>query len=1111
MSTYQHNFRAHDPHLMQGKVLVRGLWSGIKFLAFVALLLIAGWFIFQNHFRSKLLSTLQSKVDLAVAGTGIDADIGDAQFQEGRGMLLSNVELATPGISISANETFLTMPSTMTDLVAGQVRLQAIDMRHVTVELAHDPSRPANFSDLIRRLQDTIKIQPGQQPPVPLMIRDSRLRFVDKGSGAQKTVSDINIDVLPVEHAGKTILQYKVTGKGSDLEKLMLAGFVDPDSKSWNATAELSRMRIHSGMLAALPEDVRRKLAQVRSFGALVDGTFRLQGVLGSGQLPDISGQGVIRELGFDHDRMPAILRNGYAEYRLESGGLLLSNISANLGEARFRDMTFQLENVFNPQNWECRGALDNYYHDGSQRMLSWMKDGAIRFCNDFQMAVRLDVDFYLRGSKDGLYKDVKSKVSDLSSTYVKFPYPVENGSGEFHWKGENLDYELQFPQNSRTLQIKGLLKSPGPRATWHCDMSVLKGAMPFDEKLQLAIDRQGGLGKVVRDFNGNGWVTGSAVFRKLVPDSNKVTKEFNIDLVDVSIKHKSFPYPIESIQGKIRSRDLQIVFENLQGSNGIGKIMCNGHWNPLDGLVTRCVCNNVQMDERLRAALSSQLREVWDGFRPRGTVERLVADMTIPAGTKTTNVTVEANLHSVNDGVRTSNLSIFPTCFPYELKDLAGQIKVGNGDVEIRNFQGKHGRTSVVGEGDGSYSAAGWDVRFSNMLVVALKPDSALLRALPESLAQTIEYLKFKGLLNVKGTMTLAGQYREKARNARLAAARIPNSPIDQAGQRRQGSRLTQATAQRELTIASLQPNISMGWDLSFNMNQAQMFLGIPVENVFGMFRLIGQYGDENFQCRGDLDIDSLTIYNAQITNVKGPMWFDNFQALAGGLINRLPNGQTSVPSVQGQMYGGTVQLDAAISSDKQGRFALQTRIEDADLTQICREFAPGQRDVEGKSYASLRLQGDASGAHTCRGSGSAHLRDARIYELPPIVSLFKVLRVKRADRSAFDSGDIDFTINGETIDLNRMEFNGDAISLIGNGQTNTSHDLNLNFYSVVGRNRLKIPLLSELYHRGSQKFLWIKVRGNAKDPQMTTEVLPELNDSIRQLYGENASPVLN
>ena len=114
----------------------------------------------------------------------------------------------------------------------------------------------------------------------------------------------------------------------------------------------------------------------------------------------------------------------------------------------------------------------------------------------------------------------------------------------------------------------------------------------------------------------------------------------------------------------------------------------------------------------------------------------------------------------------------------------------------------------------------------------------------------------------------------------------------------------------------------------------------------------------------------------------------------------------------------------------------------------------------------------------------------------------LLQIFRVKDFNDVAFDSGDIFFSVTGENIDIDRMEFNGDVVSIIGNGRANTDHELDLNFYSVVGRNNINIPLISDLYRRGSQKFMWINVGGTIQNPKVTNEILPELNGPLKQLF---------
>jgi hypothetical protein len=316
-------------------------------------------------------------------------------------------------------------------------------------------------------------------------------------------------------------------------------------------------------------------------------------------------------------------------------------------------------------------------------------------------------------------------------------------------------------------------------------------------------------------------------------------------------------------------------------------------------------------------------------------------------------------------------------------------------------------------------------------------------------------------------------------------------------------------------LVRPTAEPTSNMKWDLRFDTTQAKMNIGLPVENVFGSVKLRGEYDGENAVCEGELAIDSLTVYDAQITKISGPIWLDNTQAATGQFAKTLsslpqyqgtiPNETQTVRSLSAKMHEGVLQLDSQILSGGTGDYFVQATLNDACLATACREFGAKLDNIEGHSYAALTLEGDYSGIHSQRGHGFIKLRNAKIYELPAFVSLLKLLKVRQLTRTAFDSSDIDFTVRGDEIHFDRMEFIGDAISLIGNGKMNLNQDIDLNFYSVMGRNKINIPLLSELYRAGSQKILWINVLGTLENPRTERHMLPQLaklNDSLKQLF---------
>ena len=210
---------------------------------------------------------------------------------------------------------------------------------------------------------------------------------------------------------------------------------------------------------------------------------------------------------------------------------------------------------------------------------------------------------------------------------------------------------------------------------------------------------------------------------------------------------------------------------------------------------------------------------------------------------------------------------------------------------------------------------------------------------------------------------------------------------------------------------------------------------------------------------------------------------------------------------SLSGILHKGVVRLDAHMNTFGKNEFFVQTTMADGCIATACQEIAPELKNVTGHSFAAFKMTGDYSGTHSHRGSGSIQLRDAQIYELPLFVSLLKILNIRQLTRTAFDSSNVDFKVLGERIIFERMEFIGDAISLLGEGEMNLDWDIDLNFYTVIGRNRINIPLISQLYRASSQRTLAIKVDGKLDDPRTHSTVLPEFNENLKQLFNPDNS----
>ena len=235
------------------------------------------------------------------------------------------------------------------------------------------------------------------------------------------------------------------------------------------------------------------------------------------------------------------------------------------------------------------------------------------------------------------------------------------------------------------------------------------------------------------------------------------------------------------------------------------------------------------------------------------------------------------------------------------------------------------------------------------------------------------------------------------------------------------------------------------------------------------------------------------------QINSIRGPIWLDQQQCAIGSLAqNAQPNEKPR--SISCDFYAGKLRIDGRIDLTDQQPFFLEANVASCDMESLSDDLIPRHKNLFGTGYGAVRLAGDRSGRHSWRGAGNVNLRNARI-EVPLMSAVGQVVRVADFERTVFDESNVDFEIRGDDVDLNQIEIIGRPISLIGNGKVNRNQEIDLDFYTILGRNKVNIPIISDLYHAGSQQFLHIKVDGNIDNPQTHKTVLPGINEPLKKL----------
>jgi hypothetical protein len=392
-------------------------------------------------------------------------------------------------------------------------------------------------------------------------------------------------------------------------------------------------------------------------------------------------------------------------------------------------------------------------------------------------------------------------------------------------------------------------------------------------------------------------------------------------------------------------------------------------------------------------------------------------------------------------------SITIKPSWLPYQLDEVVGEVNFRDGVVELHKVSGKHGDASVELTGQFETSPdEQWQFQATDIRVEHLRANHELVAALPPRLGSAISKLKFQGAVYISGQFGMQG-------------------------------------------MLGLDRPLASSWDLDLDVEDGTADCGVRLEHIRGGIHLGGSLSQHGHVSRGQLDIDSLFYKGVQFTDIKGPLTIDDQFLSLGEKVRREQDEPLPGP-VRAEAIGGIVVASGRVSMQEGNAFDLSAELFDADLAKAIQELAPARPDISGQVFASLRLYGNAAGAHTVKGVGEVQLRKADIYRLPVMLRLLALVKVKQPDRTAFTSSDVDFRVEADRVYFDRIDFNGDAINLRGRGEMTMDRAINLSFTtSVLQRDGSLDRLLKPLFQESGGLFE-VSVTGTVDDPIVTRSV---------------------
>lgn len=619
------------------------------------------------------------------------------------------------------------------------------------------------------------------------------------------------------------------------------------------------------------------------------------------------------------------------------------------------------------------------------------------------------------------------------------------------------------------------------------------------------------------------------------------------------------------------------VTLKNFEAVHDGGRLWMSGESKAVAGTPDRKLSVNVQgencpIDTELRAGLKAMKMDtladqlglsgeitfgsdidIWERAKPPAT-EVMAAGGMLPA---------EPPFDPTNDLKVAFNFrgpSACPTAFPYDLHDLAGVLRYQHGRLELQDFSAKHGRSTLkLGAADVRLDRGGVWANVGGVQVAPLEVDKQLLKTLPAAAREPLEKLNLRGpaelhvkhlVVSVPGTEPLPSH--EPVQQAsftgqpgidrwqptldrlpfplRLPAIverhLPPGRPV-----------VTATTGLLPLTLPwhpaadkviarphpTDHPQPVVYWNATLKLKGAAVELGVPCDDVYGGVASEGRYDGTDFgTAMGNAWFDRATVAGQPLTDVKA-----SYRVVPALPDPKQPT-RTLPPAVvfrdlAGTAFGGTLGGQARVELTDKGRIQLWLNATGVKLEELAKHHKLGAGELKGDAQATVLIEttpDPKTGKMVLGGTGQIDVPQGRLYNLPVLLELVKVLKGQTPDGVAFEEAHATFDLKGDRVHVTQLDLLGAAVSLGGSGEMDfTGQDVRFEFYTIWSqtlRRWLTTPFgeVTGLLSGGLFKIELTRVNG-----QFVTKahMLPAVTDPVkavaerwRHRWGKDALPTV-
>jgi hypothetical protein len=923
----------------------------------------------------------------------------------------------------------------------------------------------------------------GRSPPIKVI--GGNVRIVDRSQGNRQPISlrDLQFDLhedarlaeavgLPADlrdGKGRAIrppLQVRGKISGDHVERVAVRGAFDPRRGMFHIEGEIEDLNISPKLIDGLPRDVADELKDLPDVRGRVSCIWRVHNVVAQGESPKFEVRGNVADGRVDHAKLLYPVTDIAADFLATEKGIEVTNLSARFGSADFR----------------AKIQSEGYAPDSPVRIdlhtdgLSWTADlvkalpeKSVQMWKAFRPEGTFSGDWSLVFDGETWKPEGKLKATNLSFAYRDFAYSVRDGEAEVELADDRLTIVGTAQSSGVPISFEGEIDHPGEG--WHGWGEVhASDPIPIDDRLIAAFKPTSQ--DVIRRFEPSGHAKMEARIER--SESGKLSTDYNVELVNCSIRYRDFRYPVQNVCGKFRVINGVWTIEKLTGSNDSARIECKGKFGPSPAPFKQAArgaqdqlldldftVRDLVFEPELHQALTPSGRQLWEDFKPQGQIDLLRTKLRWRPGEKDVRLDVDAYKTTPRSASDSHAIQVKPTWFPYSMAIHRGQVHYSQGVLTFKDIEATHGRTTIGVEGDCAVGGdEGWTVRLDKITASQLEIDHDLLSALPTDAGRAMSQAKLLGKVGVDGNAMVK----------RLGAAQGP---------------------------------IDAQWDLHFDVQDGRVEAALPISNIQGGIQLVGAATKGRWQAQGDVNIDSMMVKEVQVTEVRGPIHVDADRFLIGTEADRdQAGGQPR--RMTAQIFEGMALVDGEMSLREDGKFQFGLSLEEANLAAMSREFSNSDNEFTGRVFSQLNMTGTTRGKHSWRGSGKVSMRDADLYQVPAMLAVVKLLSTRQTNSSTFNACDVDFHLTGDDVIFDRINISGDVLSLKGYGQLLVEQrTVDVSLYTQVGNEDLRSALWRPFGDSGTS-ILLIEMKGRVDKPEVKKTAFPAINETLARLFPE-------